>query len=57
LGALHPRSGTGREKRLNFSYPFTGHDRWFIERVANRWWWINAGVLEDLYNPQSTLRR
>ena len=30
----------------------TGHDRRFIERVANRWWWINNGVLED-----STIRR
>ena len=30
----------------------TGHDRRFIERVANRWWWINNGVLEDLHNPQ-----
>ena len=30
----------------------TGHDRRFIERVANRWWWINHGVLEELHNPQ-----
>ncbi|HEY7491571.1 MAG TPA: ABC-F family ATP-binding cassette domain-containing protein [Candidatus Tectomicrobia bacterium] len=30
----------------------TGHDRRFIERVANRWWWINNGVLEDLHDPQ-----
>jgi ATP-binding cassette, subfamily F, member 3 len=30
----------------------TGHDRRFIERVANRWWWINNGVLEELHNPQ-----
>jgi len=30
----------------------TGHDRRFIERVANRWWWINNGVLEELSNPQ-----
>lgn len=29
----------------------TGHDRRFIERVANRWWWINNGVLEDLHDP------
>jgi ATPase subunit of ABC transporter with duplicated ATPase domains len=30
----------------------TGHDRRFIEHVANRWWWINAGVLEELHDPQ-----
>ena len=30
----------------------TGHDRRFIERVANRWWWINDGVLEELHDPQ-----
>jgi ATP-binding cassette, subfamily F, member 3 len=30
----------------------TGHDRRFIERVANRWWWINNGVLEELHDPQ-----
>jgi ATP-binding cassette subfamily F protein 3 len=30
----------------------TGHDRRFIERVANRWWWINNGVLEELQDPQ-----
>jgi ABC-type multidrug transport system ATPase subunit len=30
----------------------TGHDRRFIERVANRWWWIDNGVLEELHDPQ-----
>jgi ATPase subunit of ABC transporter with duplicated ATPase domains len=30
----------------------TGHDRRFIERVAQRWWWINNGVLEQLHDPQ-----
>src|SRR5215510_565934 len=30
----------------------TGHDRRFIERVANRWWWINNGLLEELHDPQ-----
>ncbi len=30
----------------------TGHDRRFIERVANRWWWINNGALEELHDPQ-----
>jgi ATPase subunit of ABC transporter with duplicated ATPase domains len=30
----------------------TGHDRRFIERVVNRWWWINKGVLEELHDPQ-----
>src|SRR5262249_13673283 len=30
----------------------TGHDRRFIERVANRWWWINNGVLEELPDPR-----
>src|SRR5262249_39424643 len=30
----------------------TGHDRRFIERVANRWGWINNGVLEELHDPQ-----
>lgn len=26
----------------------TSHDRRFIERVANRWWWINDGTLIEL---------
>lgn len=30
----------------------TSHDRRFIEQVANRWWWINRGILEELYDPE-----
>lgn len=30
----------------------TSHDRRFIERVANRWWWIDGGRLHELDGPE-----
>ena len=30
----------------------TSHDRRFIERVANRWWWIDGGRLQEPDGPE-----
>jgi ATPase subunit of ABC transporter with duplicated ATPase domains len=29
----------------------TSHDRRFIEQVAERWWWISKGILQELHDP------
>lgn len=39
--------------QTGLSLLFTSHDRQFIEKVANRFWWIHNGELQEVHDVES----